>query len=36
MREFLWAWLSVIGSYAAFLFTIRLLWWLTDVILLGG
>ena len=34
--EFIAEWLIVVGSYAAFIFTIRLLGWLTDLILLGG
>ena len=43
MRDFIemvlmliFAWIVVVGGVAAILFTIRLLYWLVDVILLGG
>lgn len=36
LLEFVFAWIIVVGGFAAFLFTIRLLAWLCDVLLLGG
>ena len=43
MRDFLegllevaFIWIIVVGGFAALLFTIRLLAWLVDVLLLGG
>lgn len=34
--EFIIAWIIVVGGFTLMLFTLRLLAWLTDLILLGG
>lgn len=34
--EFICVWLVVVGGFTLFLFTLRLLAWLVDVLLLGG